>query len=109
MTEKTLSGTLLDESAELSLDELCHACSRHREWVIELVEEGVLEPMDRDHEQWLFSATSLQRARTTVRLERDLGVNLAGIALTLDLLDEIEALRARISLLDSMRGTLRKS
>jgi chaperone modulatory protein CbpM len=109
MTEKTLSGTLLDESAELSLDELCRACSRHKQWVIELVEEGVLEPIGQNHEQWRFSATSLQRARITMRLERDLGVNLPGIALTLDLLDEIEALRTRLSRLDTDRNGSRDS
>jgi chaperone modulatory protein CbpM len=102
MTEKTLSGTLLDESAELSLDEMCHACSRHREWVIDLVEEGVLEPIGKNHERWRFSAVCLRRAHTTVRLERDLGVNLAGIALTLDLLDEIQTLRTRLSRFDAI-------
>ena len=109
MTEKTLSGTLLDESAELSLDDLCRACSRHEEWIIELVEEGVLEPVGQDREQWRFSVTSLQRARVTMRLERDLGVNLPGIALTLDLLDEIETLRTRLSRLDASRTKFRDS
>ena len=34
------------------------------------------------------------------RLQRDLGLNLAGVALALELLDEIEALRSRISALE---------
>jgi chaperone modulatory protein CbpM len=100
MNEKTLSGTLLDEHTELSLNEFCHACSRQEGWVIELVEEGVLEPIGNGREQWQFSGASLQRAHITVRLQRDLDINLAGIALTLDLLEEIEALRARLSRLD---------
>ena len=100
MDEKTLSGTLLDEHTELSLNEFCRACSQQEEWVVELVEEGVLEPIGNDRKRWQCSAVSLQRAHITLRLQRDLGINLAGIALTLDLLDEIETLRARLNRLD---------
>ena len=35
-----------------------------------------------------------------MRLQRDLGINLAGIALTLDLLDEINTLEARLQQLE---------
>jgi chaperone modulatory protein CbpM len=100
MDEKILSGDLLDEHTELSLTEFCHACARQEQWVIELVEEGVLEPAGNDREQWRFSATSLRRAHITLRLQRDLGINVAGIALALDLLDEIQALRTHLSRLD---------
>lgn len=96
MIEKTLTGILLDEQTELTLTELCRACSRPAEWVIELVEEGVLEPAGREQSHWRFHATSLQRARAATRLQQDLGINLAGVALALDLLDEIETLRARL-------------
>lgn len=105
MNEKTLSGVLLDEQTELSLSELCNACSSHAEWVIELVEEGVLEPIGHTRSQWRFSAISLQRAHTAMRLQRDLDINLAGVALALDLLDEIEALRTRLSRFDTEADT----
>jgi chaperone modulatory protein CbpM len=105
MNDKTLSGTLLDEYTELSLNDLRHACSQRAEWIIELVEEGVLEPTGSDYEQWRFSVTSLHRARTAMRLQRDLGINLAGIAVALDLLDEVEALRARLRRLNTEEDT----
>jgi len=92
-----LSGTLLDEEIELSLNELCRACSSSAEWIIELVEEGVLEPVDSQQIHWHFSGTSLQRAHTAMRLQQDLGLNLAGVALALDLLDEIEFLQTRLN------------
>jgi len=47
-------------------------------------------------ERWRFPGMQLRRARVAVRLQRDLGVNTAGAALALQLLDEIEALRARL-------------
>ena len=96
MNDKILNGDLLDEETELSLSDLCRVCSSHAEWIIELVEEGVLEPIGHSRGQWRFAAASLQRARTAMRLQKDLEINLAGIALALDLLDEIEALRTRL-------------
>jgi chaperone modulatory protein CbpM len=96
---ETLSGLLLDEECELTLGEISRACSVHAEWIIELVDEGILEPSGRDTIHWRFSGPSIQRARATLRLEHDLGVNLAGAALVLELMDEIENLRSRINIL----------
>jgi chaperone modulatory protein CbpM len=96
MNTKVLSGIVLDEETVLSLGDLCNACSSHAEWVVELVDEGILQPAGRNQEQWRFPGTSLQRARTAMRLQQDLQINLAGVALALDLLDEIESLRALI-------------
>jgi chaperone modulatory protein CbpM len=44
----------------------------------------------------VFSGCALLRARAALRLVRDLEVSVAGAALVLDLLDEIETLRARL-------------
>jgi len=97
MNTKILSGIVLDDETLLSLGELCHGCSRHAEWVVELVNEGILQPVGRDPAQWRFPGTSLQRARTAMRLQQDLEINLSGVALALDLMDEIESLRALVS------------
>jgi chaperone modulatory protein CbpM len=96
MTSKTLTGILLDEQAELSLHDLCHACSTSTEWVIELVDEGVLEPIGHEQSHWRFSGPSLLRARAAMRMQHDLQINLAGVALALDLIEEIEAMRERL-------------
>jgi chaperone modulatory protein CbpM len=96
MKQKVLTGVLLDEKIELSLIELSQACSSSTEWVVELVEEGVLEPTRHEQAHWRFSGTSLQRAHTARRLQHDLEIDLAGVALALDLMDEIDALRERL-------------
>jgi len=89
-------GIILDEQAQLTLAELGRACAVHAELIIELVEEGVLAPIGREPDHWLFTGAHMRRARMALRLQCDLGVNLAGAALALQLLDEIEALRARL-------------
>jgi len=106
MKQKILNGVLLDEQTELSLNDICRACSSSAEWVIELVEEGALDPIGPKsvrtrQTQWRFTGTSLKKARTAMRLQRDLGINLAGTALALDLLDEIETLEARLRRIDA--------
>lgn len=97
MTQTTLNGILLDEETEVTLNDLCRACSCSAEWVIELVGEGVLEPVSYQQTHWRFSGVSLQKAQTAARLQRDLGINTAGIALALELLDEVETLQSRLN------------
>lgn len=96
-----LSGCILEEETELTLSELCRACNVHAELIIELVEEGVLEPTGAEPSTWVFAGSSLKRTRAALRLQADLGVNLPGVALALELLDELESLRARIQIIES--------
>jgi len=91
-----ISGLVVDHEHPLTLAELSRACCMHAEWVIELVDEGILEPAHRDHQRLQFSGGSLRRALVVRRLQQDLGINLAGAALALDLMDEMETLRARL-------------
>ena len=89
-------GIILDEEAPLTLAELTRACAVNADLIVELVDEGVLAPMAREPHHWRFTGAHMRRARVAVHLQRDLGVNLAGAALALQLLDEIQALRARL-------------
>lgn len=91
-----LDGVVVDARSEFTLAELCHLCDVPAEWIVELVDEGVLEPVDLSNQAWRFSGISMLRARKVQRLQRDLGVNLAGAALALQLLDEVEQLRIRL-------------
>ncbi len=96
MIKKILSGTLLDEQVHFSLTEFCQVCSSKTEWVIELVDEGILEPSGGESSRWSFPGNSVTKAQRARRLQHDLEINLAGVALVLDLLDEIEMLRSRV-------------
>ncbi|MGD8593393.1 MAG: chaperone modulator CbpM [Gammaproteobacteria bacterium] len=91
-----LSGEVLEEHENLSLDEFCRVCRVSVEEVYILVEEGIVEPSGREVSVWRFHGASVRRVRCAVQLRRDLGVNWAGAALALDLLDELQELRARL-------------
>lgn len=96
ITMTIIQGPIVEEAVHLTLLELCQACSAEEEHVLTWVFEGVLEPVGESPRDWRFGGDSLRRARLALRLSRDLEINPPGVALALDLLDEIATLRARL-------------
>jgi len=89
---KVLTGQVLEDHDLVTITDLCRSCTIEIETVTLLVEEGILDPVGADVAHWQFSVTSLRRVKTVIHLQRDLGVNLAGAALALELLDRIAEL-----------------
>lgn len=96
MSRPAPHATILEEQTDLSLEDLCRACAAHADQVAELVDEAVIAPLGRSRQEWRFTGVHLRHVRVAVRLRQDLGVNAAGAALVLQLMDEIERLRARV-------------
>ena len=95
-----ITGQLLEEDSALTLSELCRASGCPAEEVRRLVDEGVIETRGEEPLRWRFQAIAIRRVQSAQRLRRDLGVNLAGAALALDLLDELDHLRLRLRRLE---------
>ncbi|MGV8894309.1 MAG: chaperone modulator CbpM [Burkholderiaceae bacterium] len=97
-----LQGQVVEEEIELTLIELCQACDAPQEQITIWVQEGMLEPSDPQPQpqpqpqEWRFGGATLRRARLAQRLTRDLEINPAGVALALDLLDEIAELKTQL-------------
>jgi chaperone modulatory protein CbpM len=97
--EHFLSGDILEEGIEVSVADLCRMFAVEEQHIVELVEEGVLgtrstlSVIEIDKTEWRFHGAEVRRARIALRLERDLGINVAGVALVLELLEELEQLR----------------
>ena len=90
MSDPTIhNGVLLDANAIFTLTELCSACGVEQSLIIEMVEEGVIEPV-RSSDEWCFHGRALLRAKRSLRLVQDLGINWPGAALALDLLEQLE-------------------
>ena len=83
----------LDDSIEFSLEELCAACRVSEQLIVEIVAEGIVEPIGVDRAQWRFSGVSVTRIWRVIRLQEEFDVNLPGAALALELLEEVERLR----------------
>lgn len=97
---ETIAGLVLDETGELTLAEISRACHIHAEFVLTLVEEGILQPRGRRPADWRFPAAALARARLALRLQQDLDLNLAGCALAIELLEQLRQANQRIANLE---------
>jgi chaperone modulatory protein CbpM len=95
-TTDIFSGNIVENETRLTLRQLCDACAVRAEYIIELVEEGFIEPSGMEKSHWCFSGVTIKRVKKAKRLQRDLGINLAGVALAIELIDEIEYLRAKL-------------
>ena len=94
--QDSLTGEIFEEYAVLSVDELSRLCAVDRTYIVELVEEGVLSVTAVEVDQWRFAGAALRRARMALRLQRDLEINLPGVALALQLMEQVEALRREL-------------
>jgi chaperone modulatory protein CbpM len=87
----------LDEDIRLDAESLSRSLRCDVALIVTLVHEGVLEPEGGSPTEWRFAGATLQRARRAVRLVRDLEINPPGVALALQLLDEIGRLEAALA------------
>jgi len=93
---KAVTGIIFDEATEITIVELCEVCSVDQQLINDLIAEGILETLDNGGEMARLPYSSVRRTHTVVHLQRDLGVNLAGAALALELLERIDKLRAQL-------------
>ncbi|HEY0286613.1 MAG TPA: chaperone modulator CbpM [Pseudomonas sp.] len=89
---------------ELDMKEFCQVVDIPPDYVIEIVEHGILEPQGQNPEEWLFDIYSLSVAKRAAKLHHDLAMEWDGVALALDLLDELERVRAENRMLKQRLG-----
>jgi chaperone modulatory protein CbpM len=88
------------EDEHLTLEDLCEVCSIPANVALDFITYEIIHPSRSDQHEQFFSVNELQRVKAALRIQHDLEVNLAGVALILDLLDELQTLRDRASLLE---------
>jgi len=84
------------EPEQLTLERLAACTGVHPSRIKYFVEFGLLEPRARTGTQLFFDPACITRLRLIERLRHDLGANLAGIAVILDLLDRLTALQREV-------------
>jgi chaperone modulatory protein CbpM len=68
--------------------------------IVEMVEYGIVEPIEQPLlDDWYFNSQALVRLQRAQRLMNGLKLNLSGVALSLELLDEIDGLQQHIEVL----------
>ena len=97
-----LDARLLEEGDWIAVTDVCRLCLVEMTAVIELVELGVVVSRGASPDEWMVSAASLPRLRVAGRLMRDLGVNVTGAALAVELLEARTELEARVRRLERL-------
>lgn len=93
-----IEASVVENEVHMNIVELSHASRTPQELIMSWVSEGVLSPAGSSPQDWRFSGDSLRRAKTAAHLTHDLDLNVPGVALALELLDEIARLRARLNI-----------
>jgi len=91
-----LAAVVVEDQVVFTLTALCRASGADDEQVRALVIEGVLLPSGQRPDEWRFEGQALRRTRTALRLARDLELGFPALAVVMDLLAEVEHLRARL-------------
>ena len=94
-----MSNTLV-----VDMKEFCQVVDLPVAYVIEIVEHGIVEPQGQRPDDWLFDTYSLSIAKRAAKLHHDLEMEWDGVALALNLLDELEQVRAENRMLKQRLG-----
>jgi chaperone modulatory protein CbpM len=89
------------EPQQLTLEAVAAHAGLHPMMVERFVELGLIEPVEWQGATLLFDASAVPRLRTIGRLRESLGINVAGVAVIMDLLDRFCALQRTNELLHS--------
>lgn len=99
MPDKYLvSGVIIDNNEQLSLEELALALHAQPDVIVEMIEYHFIEPQGRQPQEWRFDSLALKRARIALSFLRELEINMAGIGLALELMDRIETLEQQLKI-----------
>jgi chaperone modulatory protein CbpM len=99
------TGTLLLRRTQhflLPIEDLARAAGLHISLLEKLVEYGVIEPVPDIPSPLLFPASAIDRLRCVMRLRRDLGVNLAGAAVIVEMGERLRSLRVELERLHKL-------
>jgi chaperone modulatory protein CbpM len=95
MNNSIAIGVCITDDHALDLEAFAAACGADAGFIRVLVDEGLVEPVAQQP-AWRFSGEALARVRRIRRLQRDFEANLQSVAVMLELIDEVERLRAAL-------------
>jgi chaperone modulatory protein CbpM len=99
---KMHEAQLVGEADWIAASEICRLCSLELDAVIELAELGLVSPRGYAPEQWQLPAAALPRLAVAGRLMHDLGINVSGAALAVELLEAQRDLERRLRRLERL-------
>ena len=93
---KVYEGRLIDNEKPLTMIQVCDRCRVIPQEIMDMIEEGMIQPGHRRGKSIRFSLDALERIQKIRRLRSELELSLAGTALAIQLLDRIEELELKL-------------
>jgi chaperone modulatory protein CbpM len=97
--DNVLIGVLIEESMTISYTEVCHKYNIPESLLTEMMEHGLFSNKSTDIKHLKLNQKELHRIESAFRLHQDLGVNLPGVVLAIELLEKIERLDEELNIL----------
>lgn len=98
MTKTILTGVLIEEET-YTFVEVCEKYELTKQMLEELMEYGLFQLRTKNIQQESFDSKILSRIQSARRLQNDLGINIPGVVLALELIDELEVLKKELQIL----------
>lgn len=94
-----ITGVLIEETTTYTLIEVCQRYHISEALIQELAEHGFFPTRTTEIKNLQFTETMLRRMESAFRLHRDLDINMPGVVLAMELLDQIESLNRELKML----------
>ncbi len=100
MDDKTITtGILMDEGTKISFVDICQKCNISEQILLEMIEHGLLHHEVHYSKKIHVDPKTFLRIQSASRLHQDLGINIPGVVLALELLDELEKITSELDIL----------
>ena len=99
---QVLEAHVLGEGDWIAVSEICQLCRLELAAVLELAQLGIVSSREHAPGEWQVAATALPRLRIAGRLMQDLGINVSGAALALELIEAQRELEKRLHRLERL-------
>jgi chaperone modulatory protein CbpM len=101
-TVETREVCVVGDAEWIAAGDLCRLCRLELEAVIELADLGFVSPRGFSPQEWQLPAAAVPRLAMAGRLVRDLGINLSGAVLAVELLEVQRDLERQVRRLERL-------
>lgn len=97
--QTVVTAVLIDEHTTISIVDVCQRCGISEDVLLEMIEHGLFSQQVAYSKNMYFDEKKIGRIQAASRIQHDLDVNVPGVVLVLELLDELEQLRNQLHIL----------
>lgn len=94
-----IMGMFVDDHSSVSFVDVCEKQGISEDVLLDMLEHGLLPEVIAPDKNISFDPNMINRVQSACRLQVDLGLNVPGVVLALELMDELTQLHSELSVL----------